>query len=132
MPSKKALASEWLAGREFVGPAEFLELRALTGASESHARRLLRESGVRLDPVVEGVRQDSFAAVERTLLAMPDTAEGRRLVLIAKEHARLALRSPKTNRAEKEEMIAWMTVWLETPGAFRAWLSLRKRARGGS
>lgn len=93
---------------------------------------------------MEGIRQDSFGELERTLLAMGrEHAEAkragdreraqrcRRMVIIAKEHARLALRrlraSPEA-AARKEEMISWMLIWLEDPEIFPAWLRLRKKA----
>jgi len=107
-------------------------------------RRLLRSSGLPLAPVVEGVRQDSFAELERTLLALERELEAaleagdeararacRRAVIEAKDHARLALRNPRTHpdkAACKQEMILWMLTWLENPGVFPAWLGLRQQA----
>lgn len=97
--------------------------------------------------MVEGVRQDCFEELERTLLAIdreyaaaleaadPARAQAcRRLVIEAKDHARLALRRPAThpqNAARKEEMILWMLTWLENPGVFAAWVRLRKQALAG-
>lgn len=94
--------------------------------------------------MVEGIRQDSFEDLERTLLAIgreyaSAAAAGdrrraqacRRLVIEAKEHARWVLRSPKAGpekKAEKEEMLFWMLTWLENPGVFEGWLRLRKRS----
>ena len=118
--TKKARTSEWLAHRTYVSPEDFAALHAELGGTESYLRKLLRASSVRLHPLVEGVRQASFAELERTLLAMRDEAAYRRLVLLAKDHAKLALRSPKADRAAKEEMLAWMTIWLETPAVCRA------------
>ena len=46
----------------------------------------------------------------------------RRLVITAKEHARLAARIP-SKRPEKEEMILWLTTWLENPPVFREWVA---------
>jgi hypothetical protein len=128
MPSRKALTNDWLRGRHYVGPAEFAELCALAGGTETYLRKLVRASGVAMHPLVEGVRQESFAELERTLLAMRPEPPYRTLVLVAKEHARLSLRSARTNRADKQEMIAWMTIWLQTPDLFPQWLALRKRA----
>lgn len=130
MPSKRALTNEWLRGRPYVGPEDFAALCASLGGRPDYLRKLLRSSGVALHPLVEGVRQESLAELERTLLAMRDEPAYRALVLTAMQHARLALRSPRVNRAEKEEMMAWMTVWLETPDLFATWLALRKRAAG--
>lgn len=128
MPSKKARMSEWLRGRSFVTAEDFTAVQTETGGTEGYLRVLLRQSGVGLHPLVEGVRQESFAELERTLLAMRDEPAYRRLVLMAKEHARLALRSPKVDAVAKKEMLIWMTVWLETPALFPQWLALRKRA----
>jgi hypothetical protein len=116
----------------------------LAPISESYLRHLLRSSGIPLVPLVGGVRQDSFEQLERTLLeiraeyaraqAAGDRARSRacrRLVILAKDHARWALRSPKTSpekKAEKEEMILWMLTWLENPAVFPTWLGLRKPA----
>lgn len=127
--------------------AEWRELaKRLAPVSESYLRRLLRDSGVALYPSVEGVRQDSFEELERTLLALAAEysaarATGdheradfcRRAVLAGKDHARLASRkAPPGRRADKEEMVAWMLVWLENPEAFPVWLRLRKRARAAT
>ena len=127
--------------------AEWRELaKRLAPVSESYLRRLLRDSGVALHPSVEGVRQDSFEELERTLLALASEysaalASGdrdragfcRRAVLAGKDHARLAARkAPPDHRADKEEMAAWMLVWLENPEAFPVWLRLRKRARAAT
>jgi hypothetical protein len=98
-------------------------------------RDLLRESGAPLDAMVEGVRQEDFAALERTLLALAGAYAGadyegrrscRRLVITAKDHAKLAGRKPEL-ADEKGEMVLWMLTWLENPGVFADWVGLRKR-----
>ena len=54
-----------------IGEAEFAALRArLAPVSESYLRKLLRECGVPLDPMVEGVRQGTFAELETSLLRL--------------------------------------------------------------
>ncbi len=118
-----------------VGEAEWDELRReLAPVSESYLRKLLRESGVPLAPLVEGVRQESLDALERSLLRMLAEYEGggrerkalvRRAVITAKDHARLAARV-EAKRALKEEMILWMVTWLGNPGVFPDWVRLRK------
>jgi hypothetical protein len=126
-----------------VGEKEWVEIRAqLAPISDRYLRDLLRATGIPLAPLVEGIRQDSFEQLERTLVAMESEysrarAEGdnarmqacRRAVIEAKEHARLALRragvSPE-KRKEKEEMIEWMLVWLENPGVFPRWAELKR------
>lgn len=131
---------------ERISAIEFGELMcALAPVSESHLRRLLRETGVPLEPLVEGIRQDSFENLERTLLEMlreyaeavaageaPRAKACRTAVIAAKDHARFALRRPaldREQRAVKDEMVMWMLTWLENPGVFPAWLELRKKAR---
>lgn len=93
--------------------------------------------------MVEGVRQDSFDQLERTLLALeaeysparergdaPRQKACRRLVIEAKDHARWFLRRPavtEEERREKREMIDWMLVWLENPAIFPEWVRLRRK-----
>lgn len=112
--------------------------------TEGYLRRLLRDSGIPLDPLVEGVRQESLEELERTLLALGReyslaaaagrSARARRcreLVLEAKHRGRWAARktADSAKRSQKEEMLQWMLVWLEDPSAFPPWVSLRKRAQ---
>jgi hypothetical protein len=120
------------------------ELRErLAPISSAYLQKLVRSSGLPLDAVVEGVRQDSFEELERTLIGIgeeyakalesSDTARAarcRQAVITGKEHARLAARrraAPPEARALKEEMAAWMLLWLENPAIFPTWLSLRKK-----
>jgi hypothetical protein len=129
---------------ETIAEADFDELlRALAPLSESYLRRLLRETGIPLTPLVCGIRQDSFENLERTLLDMEreyaaagardDASRARacrRAVIAAKDHARFSLRSRKLTaeeRAAKEEMVLWLVTWLENPGVFAIWLELRKK-----
>jgi hypothetical protein len=126
---KRAELADWLARTQppEVGEAQFQELRlALAPISESYLRRLLRESGARLAPLVEGVRQGSLDELESTLLVLLDEYERggperratvRRLVITAKDHARWA---------GKDEMVLWLTTWLENPPVFRQWSALRR------
>src|SRR5271157_1579496 len=112
-------------------------LSALCPVSEGYLRRLLRETGIPLAPLVEGIRQDEFAELERTLLAMQrEYADARtrrdarraqvcrQAVITAKDHARFALRSPKRTpeqRAAEQEMLLWMLTWLDNPAVFPTW-----------
>jgi hypothetical protein len=145
--TKRARLGQFLAetrpGR--ITEAEYRQLRErLAPVSDSYLRHLLRDCGLPLDPVVEGIRQHSFEELERTLLGVGAeyaTAIGtgdreraaacRRAVITGKEHARLAARRPAASeeaRALKVEMASWMLVWLENPAIFPAWLGLRKKA----
>ena len=59
----------------------------------------------------------------------PRRRELRDLVIKAKDRARFASRNPKVSspkRAEKEEMVQWMLVWLDDPAMFADWVTLRR------
>ena len=134
---KRAKLDQWMAEHrpERIGEVECEEIRTHLGAiSTGYLRRLLRETGVELAPAVEGVRQENFDALERTLLALveeyeqgapPRKAAVRKLVIEAKDHARFAARNPE-KRDEKEEMKLWMLTWLENPPLFPQWVRLRR------
>jgi hypothetical protein len=104
----------------------------LAPVSDSYLRRLLRDSGCPLHPLVEGIRQDSLDSLYRTLAALtPIYREGhakaaRALVIEAKDHARLAARRSPHPDSLREEMIRWMIVWLESPELFETWARLRR------
>jgi hypothetical protein len=111
-------------------------LRDLLGQPpDSSLRRLLRASGLVLAPLIEGVNQQSFEDLERTLNALGEAyasgrrADARRLVLEAKQHAGWAASRARDDRkrAMKQEMVTWMRVWLENPQVFPAWAQLRNR-----
>jgi len=142
---KRSELRRWLeqSAATHVGDAEWMALqRELAPISTSYLRRLLREvtaeTNVTLSPTVEGVRQDTLDSLERSLgglLVEYEAAdrEGRklirRLVIEAKDHARLAGRKPEI-RELKAEMQMWMLTWLENPGLFLQWVELRKRQLG--
>ena len=135
---KSAELTSWLEEHRpaRIGEAEFAQLRtALAPVSENYLRKLVRECGVPLDPMVEGVRQANLDDLEASLLKLLEEYEQRdaahrmavrRLVITAKDHSRLAARNPE-KRAEKEEMILWLTTWLENPPLFAEWVQLRRR-----
>ena len=112
-------------------------LQLLAPVSESYLRRLLREfageSGVPITPLIEGVRQESLESLEASLLKLLAEYESgdaarrqrvRKIVIEAKDHARLASRKPEL-RESKQEMILWMLTWLENPPVFADWVRLR-------
>jgi hypothetical protein len=142
-PTKRSDLQRWIAQHHpaAIGESEFDELRtALAPISENYLRHLLRDSGVALDPLVEGVRQGSFDELQQSLehlLAAYEAGDRmrqqavRRLVITAKDHARLAAHSKRATpekRGEKEEMLLWLLTWLENPGVFREWAALRRLA----
>jgi hypothetical protein len=134
---KAAELASWLEDHRpaRIGEAEFARLfTALAPVSESYLRKLIRECGVPLDPMVEGVRQTTFNDLESSLLKLLEEYElgdparrmaVRRLVITAKDHARLAARIPD-KRSEKEEMILWLTTWIENPPVFAEWVRIRR------
>ena len=138
MRGKRADLARWLERQRpaRIGEREWAMLRVeLDPISGSYLRRLLRESGVQLSPLVEGVRQESFDALESSLLSLLKEYERsdparrqsiRRVVIEAKEHARWAARKPE-RRAEKEEMALWMLTWLENPPLFPQWVQIRRK-----
>jgi hypothetical protein len=126
------------APRDRIDEPRFQDLRAqLQPISEEYLRKLLRESGVPLAPLVEGVSLSSFDALEHTLLALSDcyasgAGQARQLVIRAKDRLRWseARARDEHQRAEKREMLLWVLTWLGNPPAFPLWLRLRKRAAG--
>jgi hypothetical protein len=139
---KAAELAAWLKRESpaIIGAREWDQLKTLLApVSESYLRRLLRESGVPLAPWIEGVRQESLDALEASLMKLLDEyergdrerqARARRAVITAKDHARWALRrqTDEEKRLEKQEMVLWMTTWLENPPLFREWAPLRRAA----
>ena len=125
-----------------VGDREWDQLRALLAPiSENYLRRLLRESGAPLAALIEGVRQESLDTLEASLMKLLDEYEPgnrerrarvRRAVITAKDHARWAFRrqTDEDKKLEKQEMILWMTTWLENPPLFREWAPLRLKQTG--
>jgi hypothetical protein len=118
-----------------VTEAAFAELaRDFAGTKPRTLRNAVRDLGLPMDAMVEGVRQTSLPELARTLTALQleyqASDDGKRrqqirgLVIEAKAHARLAaLRHP-----EKREMIEWMLVWLHDPNLFDTWAKLRMSA----
>jgi hypothetical protein len=129
--TKRAKLAEWIDQRKpsIIGQQEFDQLaEVLSPISDSYLRKLLRDSGAPLAPMVEGVRQSNLGALELSLLALLAEYEPgdaghrkavRRLVITAKEQARW------TN---KQEHVLWLTVWLENPPLFPAWARLRRES----
>jgi len=138
-PGKTAEFARWLDQHrpQRIGELEFAELRsALAPVSESYLRKLVRECGVPLHPMVEGVRQATLDELEASLRQLLEEYEPgdpgrrrdvRRLVITAKDHARLAGRNP-ARRADKDEMVLWLTTWLENPPLFPDWVAVRRDA----
>jgi hypothetical protein len=143
--TKRSELERWIAARRpergphSINEAEYAEIRsALAPISEGYLRKLLRDSGVPLDPLVEGVRQGSYDELQESLERLLDIYQGgdaarrkavRTVVITAKDHARLASRSKNASpdrRAEKEEMVLWLLMWLENPGIFPEWVRLRR------
>jgi len=81
--------------------------RRVYPASERYLRRAFRGLGVPMEPLVGGVDQSTFETLEASLLALLDVyragsrKETRRLIIQAKDHARLAAR--RTGDAAKRK-----------------------------
>ncbi len=116
---------------------------AFPDASEKLRREALHECGLALDAMVEGVRQDDFESLERTLVALAgeyERGDARRrksvrgAVITAKNHARFVAASQRVaeqKRAQKREMEVWIRTWLENPALFEMWVKLRKKQLAG-
>ena len=51
-------------------------------------------------------------------------------MIAAKDRAKFLALTPRLTaekRTQKEEMVQWMLVWLETPEVFPAWVDARKK-----
>ena len=142
--TKKQALSRWLTEHHpaRIGVPQLVEIQqALAPISESYLRSLLRECGVPLTPMVEGVRQGTLEELEASLLALLQEYQRsdrirqvavRRLVITAKEHAQLAISkksAPVRDAAHKAEAILWITTWLENPPLFPEWVKLRRAAQ---
>jgi hypothetical protein len=121
-------------------------LLRLAPVSESYLRDLLRQTGLPFEQPWAGIRQHTFEELEQSLGEMLSVYRAaaqaadrslarycRRQVIAAKDRARFLAANPKTSaekRAQKEEMAAWMLIWLETPEVFPVWVAARKQAAG--
>ena len=143
--SKKQRLEEFLRERQpaTIAEEQWRELLALLAPiSENYLRELLNATVLEIAQPFRGARLSSFEELEASLLDMEKeyaraVAAGgqtraracRRVVIQAKDRARLISRNPKVDqekRKQKEEMVEWMLVWLENPGIFRSWVALRK------
>jgi len=118
-------------------------VQRLAPVSESYLRELLRATGLPFDQPFAGIRQHTLDELESSLREMyrvyaeamaagdrPRARYCRRQVIGAKDRARFVAQSSKTpaeKKAEKEEMVQWMLVWLENPAVFEPWVEARKR-----
>lgn len=147
MPSERRRKREQLAAYvkrvrpQVIGEREWAELLTeMAPVSERYLRGLLRESGVPLSPLVEGVRQDTLENLDRTLSALsdlyaaaksagnlPGMKELRRLVLTAKSHAKLA----SARGSDKAEPILRMLTWLGDPELYPQWARIRNSVLRG-
>jgi hypothetical protein len=131
---------EWLASKaiERVTEQDFSDLvRTFPEIKARTLRQALRESGLNLAAMVDGVRQDSLLELARTLSALQNEYQAaaddpprqrriRSLVIESKAHARFA----SARKPEKQEMVEWMLVWLQDPSLFDTWARLRLRSIG--
>ena len=120
-----------LAGVEKVSPQLFAELLVATGASVSYLRRLLRGTAIGLHPLVEGVRQDRFENLCRTLSGLSDIygfepKKSRECVLESKRHAQILLAKNPAD-ARRKQVLLHLNTWLENPSIYPVWSRLQKQ-----
>ena len=120
--------------------------------SPAYVLRILSDAGVEIARSLGGVPVDLrgrvyFRDAEAAASSLLDLAceyvlaremgdrlrrqDCRRVVRQAKDRLKLHLRRRELSdeqRAEKEELIEWFLVWLETPELFPQWLELRRAA----
>jgi hypothetical protein len=77
---------------------------------------------VRLDELLHKFQAEGQRAAANRVLEVARLGR-RRAEMIARNH-----RVDPQKRAEKEEILQWFRVWLETPGAFFDWLEVRKES----
>ncbi|MCZ2154618.1 MAG: hypothetical protein LC114_12065 [Bryobacterales bacterium] len=115
--------------------------REFPSVAQNTLRHDLFDTGLPLDPLVEGVRFDTIEDFHRSLTALAarhranleqqpgqpmTTARSR--VLEGRRKAELALRNPRLTaekRAAMQEKFLWLRTWLENPGLFEGWAALR-------
>jgi hypothetical protein len=124
--------------------------------SRSYLLAVLMETDIEISRSLGGIPVDlrgrvHFATPERAAESLLELlaayrkarAEGnreraddcRRAVRQGKDRIRLILRRPGLSgekRQEKQELLDWFLVWLETPDLFDSWLSLRRRKENQS
>jgi hypothetical protein len=116
----------------------------LAPVSESYLRDLLHQTGLPFEQPWAGIRQHTFEELEQSLGEMLSAYRAavlggdrvqarycRRQAIAAKDRARFVAGNPKSSaekKAQKEEMAAWMLIWLETPEVFPVWVAARKKA----
>jgi hypothetical protein len=77
---------------------------------------------IRLDELVRKFRAENVRAeVKRAL----------EVARLGRRRAEMIARNPRVDarkREEKQEIVQWFRIWLETPGAFFDWLEVRKQS----
>lgn len=115
--------------------------RAFGEVKENTLRHDLLDSGLPLDPLVEGVRFDTIEHLARSLTALAvchrrameaspneSMSLARKLVLEARRKAEAVLGNSRVAREKREAMdekFLWLRTWLENPELFAAWAPLR-------
>lgn len=129
--SVKGQLEKLLDGIEYVSPALFEELIEKLGTTSDQLRRLLRQTELRLHPLIEGVRQDSRENLMQTLAKLaelyPEQPKNTRArVLESKRHTQFLLqRNP--NDSWRKAVLLHQNTWLENPAIYPLWASLQKK-----
>jgi hypothetical protein len=124
-----------LAGVGLITPEVFATLLLESGLSAPYLRKQLLERGQELHVLIEGVRQDSEANLERTLTALAavyeeQPNEARLKVLESRRHLDFALRKDPANPL-RQVVLLHLRTWLENPPVYPLWLALQKQKPPG-
>jgi len=136
--SKKAILNRLIEPLERIDEVIWEQLKSeLEPISDAYLRKLLRATGRPLSPWVEGVNTASLNDAERTLRALGEAYEIavdrkriRAVVLESKQHVRWRMQRPDPP-PEKQEILLWLSTWLENPLLFSDWIVLRRRGAAG-
>ena len=103
--------------------------RSLGGVPvDLRGRVYFRDSEAAASSLLDLAREYALAREKDDRLRQQDC---RRAVRHVKDRLKLHLRHRELSdeqRAEKQELLEWFLVWLETPGLFPQWLELRRAA----
>lgn len=134
--SKRAELERRMQAMAAIDEASWKSLREeLAPISESYLRKLIRQSGRPMSPLVEGVNTHSLEDAARTLCALSTEYQAgdsvrrkqcRTPVLEAKRHLSWSLAKGGNAGEEKKEILLWVSIWLENPQVFPDWIAIRR------
>jgi hypothetical protein len=131
MTRAKANLDLLLADGGVITPERFEKLLAESGLSAAYLRKQLLARNHPLDPLVEGVRQDTLENLTRCLSVLGEVyerqpKEARGKVLDARRHLEFALRRDPESEFRKTVLLH-LRIWLENPPIYGTWLALQRQ-----